>query len=41
MFNFKRPLSAVIAGLVTALIGLLLNQGFAAAAAVQQVADAL
>jgi hypothetical protein len=38
MFLFKRPLTGVMAGLATALIGLLLDMGFAGAAAINHVA---
>jgi molybdopterin-binding protein len=40
MFIFKRPISAVLAGLVTTLIGVLLAQGFTVASTVQQGAAA-
>lgn len=41
MFIFRRPIGAVFAGLATALIGLLLDQGFSVAAAISQASDAM
>jgi hypothetical protein len=38
MFLFKRPITGVMAGLATALIGLLLDKGFTAAWAIQHAA---
>jgi hypothetical protein len=39
MFVFRRPLTAVIAGLVTALIAVSIDTAFASAWAVQHAAD--
>ena len=41
MFVFRRPIGAVIAGLATALIGLLLDKGFSVATAISHASVAI